>query len=73
MAGITLEIAETKLASYLAAEEAILLGQSVERNGKKLTMADLGSVQAGVALWNSRVAKLSRENGGNATVEIIPR
>lgn len=73
MAGITLEIAEARLTSYLEAEEAILLGQSVTRNGKQLTRADLGSVQIGIKTWSARVARLSSTSGGISTVEVIPR
>jgi hypothetical protein len=72
MSGIALETAEKQLTSYIAAEEKILLGQAVERNGKRLTMADLESVQAGIAIWGGRVERLSG-TGGISTVEVIPR
>lgn len=72
MAGITLEIAEARLTSYLDAEEKILGGQSVERDGKRLTMADLAAVQEGIALWQKRVERLTR-SGRMAAVEVIPR
>lgn len=72
MAGITLEQAEQKLTAYLNAEENILLGQSTEINGRKLTRADLESVQAGVRLWDIRVKKLS-SGRGIRVMEVIPR
>lgn len=72
MAGITLIAAEAKLAKYLIAEEAILLGQRIIMNGKELTRADLASVQKGVEIWQARVTRLSRI-GGLRVREVIPR
>jgi hypothetical protein len=60
MAGITLSQAEAKLAEYLAAETAILLGQSYSMNGKSLSRADLEAVQQGIEIWDARVKRLSR-------------
>jgi len=65
MSGITLAQAETQLAAYLAAEEKVLLGQSAQlANGNQLTLADLASIQAGIKLWNGRVAELSNRASG---------
>lgn len=72
MAGITLEQAEAKLSEYLEAEEKILAGQAFSRNGKMMTMADLATVQAGVATWEARVQRLSR-SGRMQVMEVIPR
>ncbi|MGV0961790.1 MAG: hypothetical protein ACOYB1_18350 [Limnohabitans sp.] len=72
MAGITLPVAEARLTEYLDAEAKILGGQAFSRNGKAMTRADLAAVQAGIALWQSRVMKLSR-SGRLAVVEVIPR
>ncbi len=72
MAGITLEIAEARLEKYLSAEERILLGQSVDMYGEKLTRADLAAVQEGIALWQKRCIGLS-PGGGINVVEVIPR
>jgi len=71
MAGITLEQAEARLAKYLEAEEKILLGQAVEIDGVKKTRADLAAIQKGIALWEGRVARLSR-TGGVKVREVIP-
>jgi hypothetical protein len=59
MAGITLAQAEAQLALYLAAEEKVLSGQSYEIAGRKLTRADLETIQAGITTWNGRVTDLS--------------
>ena len=60
MAGLTLAMAEAKLTEYLDAETKILASQSVSMNGRALTLADLGAVQAGIDTWNRRVQRLDR-------------
>lgn len=73
MAGITLAQAETQLALYLAAEEKLLTGHiSTKIGDKEFRRADLDKVQAGVKLWEGRVARLSR-SGGIRVMEAIPR
>lgn len=72
MAGITLAQSDSRLTEYLNAEAAILLGQRVSINGKDLTRADLEAVQKGIAIWEARVARLSR-TGGLRVREVIPR
>jgi Family of unknown function (DUF6148) len=64
MAGITLAQAQTQLNAYLAAETAVLTGQSYEIAGRKLSRADLSSIQSGITLWNSRVSTLSSQSQG---------
>jgi hypothetical protein len=59
MAGITLEQAEAQLALYLAAEEKVLSGQSYEIAGRKLTRADLATIQSGITTWDARVKQFS--------------
>lgn len=66
MAGITLLQAQTQLDAYLAAETAVLTGQSYEIAGRKLTRADLDSIQKGVELWNTRVGALSHQQQGRS-------
>lgn len=64
MAGITLQQAEEKLAEYLAAETAVLAGQSYSIAGRSLSRADLDSIQKGIEIWNQRVKNLSTSTGG---------
>jgi hypothetical protein len=75
MAGITLAQAQEQLALYLAAEAAVLQGQSyeIETSGgrRKLTRADLESIQVGIALWNGRCTTLSVTTTGRRRT-IIP-
>lgn len=66
MAGITLATAQTQLDAYLAAETAVLTGQSYEIAGRKLTRADLEMIQKGIESWNARVINLSNQAGGRS-------
>lgn len=70
MAGITLISAQARLDAYLAAEEAVLLNQSYEIAGRRLTRADLASIQRGIELWNGRCLQLASaaNNRPRATV-----
>ena len=72
MAGITLEQAQAKLAQYLAAEEAVLLGQQYTINNRSLTRADLRAIQEGIDTWNKRVESLSLRVSGRSRA-IAPR
>ena len=71
MAGITLAQAEAQLAAYLAAETAVLGGQSYEIAGRKLVRADLAEIRNGVEIWNSRVVTLSSSAGGRTRARVI--
>ncbi len=66
MSGITLAQAQAQLAAYMAAEIAVLGGQSYEIANRKLTRADLGQIQSGVRVWNDRVATLSAQARGRS-------
>ena len=60
MAGITAAQAQAQLDAYLAAETAVLAGQSYELNGRKMTRADLAAIQSGITIWNQRAQRLDR-------------
>ena len=70
MAGITLIQAESQLSAYLAAESAVLAGQSYELNGRRVTRANLADIQAGIKIWNARAQSLSR--GGIRVIGATP-
>lgn len=72
MAGIDLTTAQNKLNQYLAAEEAVLLGQEYVINGRKLVRADLAAIQKGIDYWNQWVKRLSARSGGRSAA-IVPR
>ena len=64
MAGITLAIANAQLQKYLDAETAVLAGQSYEIAGRKLTRANLETIQKGIETWDDRVKNLSNKAAG---------
>lgn len=68
MPGITLAQAETQLAAYLAAETAVLSGQSYEIAGRRLTRADLAAIQAGIKMWDERAAALGATRSRARTI-----
>lgn len=72
MAGITLAQAQAQLDAYLAAETAVLSGQSYEIAGRKLTRANLDLIQKGIETWNNRVITLSARASGRPRA-ITPR
>jgi hypothetical protein len=71
MAGITLAQAQAQLDAYLAAETAVLGGQAYEIAGRRLTRADLQSIQLGIDSWNRRVASLSGSATGRTRARTI--
>ena len=58
---MSLEIKKARLKLYLAAEIAILKGQSYEIEGLKLTRADLKAVQNMIAQLESEIAKFGKQ------------
>ena len=66
---LTLSDAETKLAQYLAAEEAVLTGQSYSIAGRSLTRADLEYIQKGVKLWNDRCLEFGADAQGRRVIK----
>lgn len=71
MAGITLTQAQAQLDAYLAAEIAVLAGQSYEIAGRKLKRADLDMIQAGIKTWNDRVVDLAGKARGRSRSRTI--
>lgn len=74
MAGIDLATATARLQLYLDAEAAILARQEYAINGRRMRLADLAEVRAGIDLWNRRVKELSASNGGRGrSLTLSPR
>jgi len=74
MAGITLAQAETQLAAYLAAETAVLTGQSYQFNGRSLTRANLAEIREGISAWDNRVKELTaKASSRGRAVTLNPR
>ncbi len=67
MAGITLQQAETNLATWLAASEKVAAGQSFSYSSgttnRQLTNADAGEIQSMITFWDSQCKRLSRGSG----------
>jgi len=53
---MTTPTASEMLAKYLAAEAAVLQGQTIQFEGRQVTRADLASIRAGRKEWESKVA-----------------
>lgn len=60
MAGITLAQAEAKLATWMAADDAVAQGQSYSIAGRSLTRADAGIIDTKIKFWDEKVQKLTR-------------
>jgi len=71
MPAITLEFAKQQLALYLAAESAVLLKQSYEIAGRKLTYADLANIQKGVEIWSERASVAQAASSGRGRTRTI--
>lgn len=54
--------------AYLAAEKALLLGQSYKFGERMLTMANLPEIQKGRLEWERRAANEARSAAGGASV-----
>jgi len=47
----------------MAAEDAVLTGQSYSISGRQLTRADLSEIRKGIAAWEQRVIRLTNQGG----------
>jgi flagella basal body P-ring formation protein FlgA len=59
-AAIPIATAQAKLATWLAAEETLAKGQSVQFGDRTLQRADLAEVRAQITYWEERVNRASR-------------
>jgi len=59
MAGITLEVAETKLQLWLAADDAVARNQEFWVEGRRVTRADARTIQRNITFWDTKVRALS--------------
>lgn len=71
MAAISLSQAQTQLTAYLAAETAVLTGQSYEIAGRRLQRANLIEIQAGIKLWSDRVTGLTNAASGRSRARTV--
>ena len=68
-----LEVKKARLKLYLAAEKAILSGQSYEIEGLKLTRANLKDVQTMIAQLENQVEKLGAKQRRARLKFIVPK
>ncbi len=67
MAGITAAQAQAKLDGWMAAEDAVMGGQSYSMGSRQLTRADLGQIRESIQYWESKVIRLSQGGGVRVT------
>lgn len=67
MAGITLADAESKLSTWLAADDAVATGQEYYIGTRRLRRADADEIRKNIDYWETKVNKLSRGGGVRIT------
>jgi len=65
---MTTPTAEEMLAKYLAAEAAVLQGQTIEFDGRRIGRADLDTIRAGRKEWESKVNGQKSRAAGAPTI-----
>lgn len=74
MAGFTVEVAQSNLQFYLDAEMRVLRGQTVQIGQRKLALANLGEIQAGIRIWKSELQEAQLATSGlGRSVNVAPR
>jgi hypothetical protein len=61
------------LSLYLAAEEAVLTGQSYSIGNRSLTRANLGEIRKARQEWETTVARLTNGTRGARVMRVVPR
>ena len=61
---ITLAQAEEKLASWMAADDAVSSGQSYSIGGRSLTRTNAAEIRNNIEYWNRMCTRLSNSYGG---------
>ena len=73
MAGIDLPTAQAQLTAYLAAEQAVLGGQSYKIGDRELRRADLKEIRDGVEYWDQWVKMLAqRSSSTGRSIRVRP-
>lgn len=76
MAIYSKELCQSKLNTWLAAEEAIATGQSYQIGTRSLTRADLETVREEMEYWATKLAEAAAEEdvgGRNRMFHFVPR
>ncbi len=59
MAGLTAEIAQARLDSWLAADEAVAANQSYTINNRTLTRANAKEIRDNIDFWSKKIEELT--------------
>lgn len=80
MAMFSKELCRKKVETWLAAEDAVALGQEYQLGTRKLTRADLTAIREQLEYWCARLAEADAEEkagasrrGRNRVYGIVPR
>ena len=69
-----LQVAQSKLASWLEAEDKVASGQSYQVGSRRLARADLAEIRKEIQHWQGEVDRLIAGRGrGARVIRIIPR
>lgn len=77
MAMFSVELCQRKVDTWLAAEDAVALGQEYQLGNRKLTRADLKAIREQLEYWCARLAEAKAQEaegrGRNRVYGIVPR
>lgn len=76
MAVFSKKLCQTKLQTWLDAEEAVATGQSYQIGTRMLTRADLKQIREQMEYWAGKLAEAEAEEkcgGRNRTYRFVPR
>lgn len=76
MAVFSKKLCQTKLQTWLDAEEAVATGQSYQIGTRMLTRADLKQIREQMEYWAGKLAEAEAEKkcgGRNRTYRFVPR
>jgi hypothetical protein len=75
MAGITLAIAEAKLAYWISVDEAVGGGQSIKHRSsagdREFTLADADVIRKNIDYWNGWCQRLAPNASGRTGIEAV--
>lgn len=71
MAGLTLAQAETALALWIAADQAVAAGQSYSIKDRSLSRADAAEITRKIDYWDNKVKMLSRLARGRGRTRYV--
>ena len=70
-AAISISTAQAKLALWLAAEETLALGQTVQMGDRTLQRANLAEVRRQIEFWEQRINRANRAISGTSVQRLV--